>query len=77
MDEAGVPTYNELVLVANADALEREGDKIRAFIGAVQCGTLTRSQAFCCPRARTTRFPCKQQEKNRERMSTIRCSASL
>ena len=38
MDEAGVPTYNELVLVANADALEREGDKIRAFIGALSRG---------------------------------------
>jgi len=34
-----VPTYNELVLVANEDALERDGDKIRAFIGAVSRGT--------------------------------------
>ena len=25
MEEAGVPTYDELVLVANADALERDG----------------------------------------------------
>jgi putative hydroxymethylpyrimidine transport system substrate-binding protein len=39
IDEAGVPTYNELVLVANEDALERDGDKIRAFIGAVSRGT--------------------------------------
>jgi putative hydroxymethylpyrimidine transport system substrate-binding protein len=39
MEEAGVPSYNELVLVANADALERDGDKIRAFIGAVSRGT--------------------------------------
>jgi putative hydroxymethylpyrimidine transport system substrate-binding protein len=39
MEQAGVPTYNELVLVANADALERDGDKIRAFIGAVSRGT--------------------------------------
>jgi putative hydroxymethylpyrimidine transport system substrate-binding protein len=37
-DDAGVPTYNELVLVANADALERDGDKIRAFIGALSRG---------------------------------------
>jgi putative hydroxymethylpyrimidine transport system substrate-binding protein len=37
-DEAGVPTYNELVMVANADALERDGDKIRAFIGALSRG---------------------------------------
>ena len=39
IDEAGVPTYNELVLVANEDALERDGDKIRAFIGAISRGT--------------------------------------
>ena len=39
MDEAGVPAYDELVLVANEDALERDGDKIRAFIGAVSRGT--------------------------------------
>jgi putative hydroxymethylpyrimidine transport system substrate-binding protein len=39
LDEAGVPTYNELVLVANEDALERDGDKLRAFIGAVSRGT--------------------------------------
>jgi putative hydroxymethylpyrimidine transport system substrate-binding protein len=39
MEQAGVPTYNELVLVANADALDRDGDKIRAFIGAVSRGT--------------------------------------
>ncbi|MGH2943713.1 MAG: ABC transporter substrate-binding protein, partial [Solirubrobacteraceae bacterium] len=38
MEDAGVPTYNELVLVANADALERDGDKIRAFIGALSRG---------------------------------------
>ena len=38
MEEAGVPTYNELVLVANADALQRDGDKIRAFIGALSRG---------------------------------------
>ncbi|HEU0025210.1 MAG TPA: ABC transporter substrate-binding protein [Thermoleophilaceae bacterium] len=35
VDEAGVPSYNELVLVANADALERDGGAIRAFIGAL------------------------------------------
>jgi putative hydroxymethylpyrimidine transport system substrate-binding protein len=38
MEDAGVPTYNELVLVANADALERDGGKIRAFIGALSRG---------------------------------------
>jgi putative hydroxymethylpyrimidine transport system substrate-binding protein len=39
MEEAGVPSYNELVLVANADALERDGAKLRAFIGALSRGT--------------------------------------
>jgi putative hydroxymethylpyrimidine transport system substrate-binding protein len=39
IEDAGVPTYNELVLVANEDALERDRDKIRAFIGAVSRGT--------------------------------------
>src|SRR6185295_18619225 len=38
MDQAGVPTYDELVLVANADALERDADKIRAFVGALSRG---------------------------------------
>ncbi len=39
MDEAGVPTYDELVLVANEDALERDAGRIRAFIGALARGT--------------------------------------
>jgi putative hydroxymethylpyrimidine transport system substrate-binding protein len=38
MEQAGVPTYDELVLVANADALPRDRDKIRAFIGALSRG---------------------------------------
>jgi putative hydroxymethylpyrimidine transport system substrate-binding protein len=38
MEEAGVPTYDELVLVANADALDRDGGKLRAFIGALSRG---------------------------------------
>jgi putative hydroxymethylpyrimidine transport system substrate-binding protein len=38
MEQAGVPTYNELVLVANADALARDASKIRAFIGALSRG---------------------------------------
>jgi putative hydroxymethylpyrimidine transport system substrate-binding protein len=39
IEKAGVPTYNELVLVANEDALKSDSDKIRAFIGAVSRGT--------------------------------------
>ncbi len=39
IEDAGVPTYNELVLVANEDALERDGSKLRAFIGALSRGT--------------------------------------
>jgi putative hydroxymethylpyrimidine transport system substrate-binding protein len=39
IEDAGVPSYNELVLVANEQALSQDGDKIRAFIGAVSRGT--------------------------------------
>jgi len=39
MEQAGVPTYNELVLVANESALERDGGKIRAFVSALARGT--------------------------------------
>ena len=39
LEKAGVPTYDELVLVANADALEREGRQIRSFVGALARGT--------------------------------------
>jgi putative hydroxymethylpyrimidine transport system substrate-binding protein len=39
MDEAGVPTYNELVLVANERSLARDADRFRAFIGALSRGT--------------------------------------
>jgi putative hydroxymethylpyrimidine transport system substrate-binding protein len=38
MEQAGVPTYDELVLVANKDALARDSDKLRAFIGAISRG---------------------------------------
>jgi putative hydroxymethylpyrimidine transport system substrate-binding protein len=38
VDKAGVPTYDELIFVANEDALSRDKDKIRAFIGAVSRG---------------------------------------
>jgi putative hydroxymethylpyrimidine transport system substrate-binding protein len=39
MEQAGVPTYDELVLVANASALERDGGRIRAFVSALARGT--------------------------------------
>jgi putative hydroxymethylpyrimidine transport system substrate-binding protein len=39
MEDVGVPTYDELVIVANQDSLERDGGKIRAFIGALSRGT--------------------------------------
>jgi putative hydroxymethylpyrimidine transport system substrate-binding protein len=38
LDQVGVPTYNELVLVANADGLDQNGTKIRRFIGALSRG---------------------------------------
>ena len=39
VQRAGVPRYDELVLVANEDALERDGGRIRAFLGALARGT--------------------------------------
>ena len=38
IEKAGVPSYDELVLVANEDALERDGGRIRAFIAALSRG---------------------------------------
>ena len=39
MEQAGVPTYDELVLVANEDSLERDAGRIRAFLAALARGT--------------------------------------
>jgi putative hydroxymethylpyrimidine transport system substrate-binding protein len=39
MEQAGVPTYDELVLVANESALERDGGAIRSFVSALARGT--------------------------------------
>ncbi|HEX8753644.1 MAG TPA: ABC transporter substrate-binding protein [Solirubrobacterales bacterium] len=39
VDELGVPTYDELVLVANRKALEESPDKYRLFIAALERGT--------------------------------------
>jgi putative hydroxymethylpyrimidine transport system substrate-binding protein len=38
LEQLGVPTYNELVFVANGDALDRDQAKIRRFMGAVARG---------------------------------------
>lgn len=39
VDRLGVPDYDELVLVANADTLEDKRDDLRLFIGALAKGT--------------------------------------
>ncbi len=39
IQDAGVPTYDELVVVANEDALERNASRLRAFMGALARGT--------------------------------------
>ncbi len=39
VDQLGVPTYDELVLVANRKALEAEPEKYRLFIAALERGT--------------------------------------
>ena len=38
IEQAGVPSYDELVFVANADALERQGPLIRRFLQALARG---------------------------------------
>jgi putative hydroxymethylpyrimidine transport system substrate-binding protein len=39
VDQLGVPTYDELVLVARRSTLEEDGQKIRLFISALRRGT--------------------------------------
>jgi putative hydroxymethylpyrimidine transport system substrate-binding protein len=39
VDELGVPTYDELVLVANEDTVEDDAESIRLFIAALERGT--------------------------------------
>jgi putative hydroxymethylpyrimidine transport system substrate-binding protein len=39
VDQLGVPTYDELVLVANREALAADPDKFRLFIAALERGT--------------------------------------
>jgi putative hydroxymethylpyrimidine transport system substrate-binding protein len=40
IEQAGVPNYNELVFVANADALDREGPLIRRFMNGLRAGAI-------------------------------------
>ncbi|MBS1879905.1 MAG: ABC transporter substrate-binding protein [Actinobacteria bacterium] len=39
VDQLGVPTYDELVLVANSETLAEKGEQIRLFIAALERGT--------------------------------------
>ena len=39
VDRLGIPTYDELVLVANSDSLDDEEQKVRLFIAALERGT--------------------------------------
>lgn len=39
VDQAGVPTYDELVLVSSQDTLRRRGELVRRFLEALQNGT--------------------------------------
>ena len=45
VDRLGVPTFGEFVLVANQDALTRDRDAIRSFIGALARGTRSLASA--------------------------------
>ena len=44
VDQLGVPTYDELVLVANREKLEAEPEAIRLFIAALQRGTVAAAE---------------------------------
>jgi putative hydroxymethylpyrimidine transport system substrate-binding protein len=50
VDKLGVPTYDELVLVANRKKLEEDPEKIRLFIAALERGT---NAAVAQPKAAT------------------------
>ena len=39
VQDAGVPPYSELVLVANGDSLENDPGRVRRFVGALERGT--------------------------------------
>lgn len=39
VDELGIPTYDELVLVANSDTLDERSENIRLFLNALERGT--------------------------------------
>ncbi|MEA2431823.1 MAG: putative hydroxymethylpyrimidine transport system substrate-binding protein [Thermoleophilaceae bacterium] len=45
VDRLGVPTFSEFVLVANQDAVTRDSDAIRSFIGAMARGTRSLASA--------------------------------
>lgn len=51
VDQLGVPTYDELVLVANSKALEEDPEPFRLFIAALERGT---DAAVADPEAATT-----------------------
>ena len=44
VDELGIPTYDELVLVANEDRLEDDPEAISLFIAALERGTLAAAE---------------------------------
>jgi putative hydroxymethylpyrimidine transport system substrate-binding protein len=45
VDELGVPTYDELVLVANRKLLEEDPERVRLFLGALARGTAAAAQS--------------------------------
>jgi putative hydroxymethylpyrimidine transport system substrate-binding protein len=49
VDRLKVPTFGEYVLVANQDALARDGDLIRSFVGALARGTRNLAAAHKVP----------------------------
>jgi putative hydroxymethylpyrimidine transport system substrate-binding protein len=59
VDELGIPTYNELVLVANGERLEEDPEDIRLFLAGLERGT---ADATANPEAATNALLAESEE---------------
>ncbi len=57
VDELGIPTYDELVLVASEEAVEDDPEPIRLFIAALERGTRRRRGRSRKPRPKRSSMP--------------------
>ena len=64
VDQLGVPTYDELVLVANREPLEADPEKFRLFIAALERGTDAAVEAAQRRRPRRSSKPTTASTRN-------------